>query len=204
MRKNLKILLRIWCKYTSTTDDNEYKMLCVVRWISNFNDYIAKNLEYKAKYGRHDPSLCENNLLVANYIKTTPLRDVVDDSCFEMSKLSVRDRDTTILVFFQKKNRGDIKPKLLLKSVKRFLCEFDSCGDGVLRYRNSWPWTTAEKMYNFLNRVCKGQKVQTKMNHQRVITDNIVEDVIRSIVLHMMYNKIFDINKAHMECMKNS
>ena len=103
MRENLKILLRIWCKYFST-DDNEYSMLCVTRLISNFNDYIARNLSYKAKYGRYDPLLCKAKLLVANYIKTTLLRDVVVDSCFKVSsKLSVQDKHTTILSFFSKK-----------------------------------------------------------------------------------------------------
>ena len=60
-------------------------------------------------------------LLVAKYIKTTPLRNVVDDSCFEVSsKLSIQDRDTTILSFFQTKSRGSIKPKHLFTSVKLF------------------------------------------------------------------------------------
>ena len=179
MRKNLKILLRIWCKYFST-DDNEYNMLCVTRLISNFNNYIATNLSHKAKYGRYDPALCKNNLLVANYINTTPLRNVVDDSCFEASsKLSVQDRDTTILSFFQTKSRGSIKPKHLFFShlLNFFFCEFDSCDEGVLRYRILFLalGTTAEKMYTFLKR-------QTKLNHQRVIMDNIAKDVILEVL----------------------
>ena len=99
-------------------------MQSVVPLVSNFNDYIAKNLEYKTNSGRcHDPSLCRNKRLVANYIRTTSLRnDGVDASCFKASKLSS----------FQGR---DVQPKFLFNSIKRFLREFDSLGDGVIRDR---------------------------------------------------------------------
>ena len=83
-------------------------MQSVVPLVSNFNEYIAKNLEYKTKSGRCcDLSLCKNKRLVAYYIRTTSLRnDGVDASCFEASKLSS----------FQGR---DVQPKFLFNSINQ-------------------------------------------------------------------------------------
>ena len=119
-------------------------------------------------------------LLVAKYIKTTPLRNVVDDSCFEVSsKLSLSKIETQLFSLFFKQNHLEEalnQSIVLFTSAKLFFLRiWFVCDEGVLRYRNSWPWTTAEKMYTFLKR-------QTKLNHQRVIADIFAKDVILEVL----------------------
>ena len=94
-----------------------------------------------------------------------------------------------ILDFFKRKFRSE-KRSYVTQILKIFFCELDFL-NGSIRYRNSWPWSK-EAHPSFIT-TWLWRSPGTKMNHQRLVIPSMENDITRSVVLHMLHNKMFNI-----------